>query len=171
MSKLFSAIFLSLAALAACKPESPATMPDPVALTREVSGYFCGMIVFDHPGPKAQIHKQTGESPLWFPSVRDAIAYTMMPGEAIDIVAIYVTDMTGYRDWQNPPQHWILAKDAFFVIDSDQTSGMGVGETVPFSTRKAANDYVGVHHGQVVSYQEIPQSYVLGGGDNPEVKS
>lgn len=171
MKKRVSFALLALMTVAACKQETAAILPEPVMMTRDASGYFCGMIVADHPGPKAQIHRQTGDSPLWFPSVRDAIAYTLMPGEAQDVVAIYVTDMTGYRDWQNPPQHWIAAQKAFFVIDSDQTSGMGVGETVPFATRKAAGDYVADHGGEIVAYDQIPQGYVLGTGDMPEVKS
>jgi copper chaperone NosL len=46
-----------------------------------------------------------------------------------------------------------------------------VGEVVPFSTRTAAEDYVKNHGGNIVRYNEIPQSYVLDSGAPPETKS
>ncbi|OSQ36030.1 hypothetical protein TMES_19460 [Thalassospira mesophila] len=182
-----------LALLAGCDGEKTVELPPPATLSRDAQGFFCGMIVEDHPGPKAQVFHRTDKTPFWFPSVRDAIAYSLFPDEAGNIAIIYVSDMTGYTDWNNPPQNWIPAQSAFFVLHSDQTSGMAaqlgagvpgsagrasgggnlayqVGEAVPFSTREAAEGYVKNHGGNIVRYDEIPQSYVLDSGEPPETK-
>lgn len=75
--------------------------PAPVEPTREASGHYCGMILPDHKGPKAQIHLPDEAEPVWFSSVRDAIAFTMLPEEPRNIVAMYVNDM-GTAQWDAP---------------------------------------------------------------------
>ena len=62
---IFVTITFALAGwLVAC--ESEAVVPDPIALTREANGHYCGMIVVDHPGPKAQVHEKGRDKPRWF---------------------------------------------------------------------------------------------------------
>jgi copper chaperone NosL len=40
--------------------------------------------------------------------------------------------------------------------------GMGAPETVPFSSRTAADKFAAEHGGQVVMFDSIPRDYVLG---------
>jgi copper chaperone NosL len=187
MKKQLSAMAVLCVLLAGCDNVQKVEVPSPVSVSRDAQGFFCGMIIEDHPGPKAQVFRRNSDQPFWFPSVRDAIAYSLFPGEAGEIVVTYVSDMTGYTDWNNPPQKWIKIQSAFFVLNSNQTSGMAaqgladptnvsqqayqVGEVVPFSTRTAAEGYVKNHGGNIVRYNEIPQSYVLDSGAPPETKS
>ncbi len=161
MKPIIPFVILGTLLLAGCQDKETVALPGPQDLTRDVSGYFCGMIVADHPGPKAQLHRKSGGEILWFPSVRDAIAFTLMPGEARDVAVIYVNDMTGYSDWQSPPMKWITADAAQFVIGSDMTSGMGIGEAVPFGSKDAALGFVKAHGGRVVAYKDIPEEYVF----------
>jgi copper chaperone NosL len=161
MKAILPFVVLGAILLAGCREQEIVARPDPQDLTRDVSGFFCGMIVADHPGPKAQLHRKSNGEILWFPSVRDAIAFTLMPGEARDVAVIYVNDMTGYADWQSPPPNWVAIDSAHFVIGSDMTSGMGIGEAVPFGTLAAAQSFVTAHGGQIVDYKDIPDDYVF----------
>ena len=68
---------------------------------RDAVGYYCSMIVVDHGGPKAQIYLDAEAKPIWFSSVRDAIAFTLLPDEPKAIAAIYVNDM-GRGVWTRP---------------------------------------------------------------------
>ena len=49
--------------------------PWPNEVLAEATGYYCGMLLTDHEGPKGQIHLSGREKPLWFSSVRDTIAF------------------------------------------------------------------------------------------------
>ena len=134
---------LALSGLAGCgEDDDVVARPAPVEPTREASGHYCGMILVDHSGPKAQVHLPGELEPVWFSSVRDAIAFTMLPEEPRNFIAIYVNDM-GVAQWEAPePGTWIDANGAWYVIGSDRMGGMGVPEAVPFATREAAEGFV-----------------------------
>jgi copper chaperone NosL len=156
----------ALFVLGACSAEEKAPPPAPFALTQEAIGRYCGMNVLEHEGPKGQIILTRIPEPIWFSSARDAIAFTMLPDEPKTIGAIYVSDMAVAPSWAEPgAENWIDARTAFYVIGSTQRGGMGVQETVPFSTQQAADDFVALHGGAVVRFEDIPVDYVLGGGD------
>lgn len=152
--------------LAACGDTSTTgTPPPPYELTAEAVGNYCGMNVLEHGGPKSQIILASRLEPVWFSSARDAFAFTMLPEEPKDIEAIYVSDMAKAQDWDRPgATNWILAKTAFYVIGSRMKGGMGADETVPFSTRDAAEKFAAKQGGRVVLFDEVPQDYVLGSG-------
>ena len=120
-----------LIALAACGEDTPVAAPKPIELTRSDVGHYCRMIVVDHKGPKGQIHIKGRPKPVYFSSVRDTIAFTMLPEEPKRIAAIYVNDMTKAK-WENPgPGTWIKARDAYFVIGSSRRGGMGRPKRCP----------------------------------------
>ncbi len=153
--------------LAACNQnETVSTPPPPVTLNSEAMGVFCGMNVLEHPGPKGQIITASRLDPYWFTSVRDTVAFTLMPDQPRDIRAIYVSDMAAAPSWEQPgAANWIDARKAFFVIESRRQSGMETDEAVPFGNRAAADAFVADNGGRVVSFEQIPKSYVL--GDDP----
>ncbi len=155
-------ISIALFLLAGCQEDIKT--PDPVQLTRESEGHYCNMIVIDHPGPKAQIFEKDRSQAIWFTSVRDALAYNILPGEAQQILAIYVHDMGQANSWNKPQDHgiWIKAEQAFYVIDSNKRGGMGAKETIPFSDRVAADKFVQNFGGRVVAYADISPDYILG---------
>lgn len=156
--------------LAGCNQESEVAKPAPLELTLEAAGHYCQMTVLDHEGPKAQIHLAGNPNPLWFTQVRDAVAFTRLPEEPKDYVAIYVNDMDKAVSWANPgTANWIGAEDAYFVIGSRKLGGMGAPEAIPFGTEEGAEKLVAEHGGAVVRLDDIPTDYVLApvAGDAP----
>lgn len=166
MRTLLAAIFVSLAALlSACGEEEKAEAPAPQALPATAIGHYCGMLVAEHSGPKGQIILKSRAEPVWFSSARDTFAFTMLPEEAKNIAAIYVSDMARAESWENPGiANWIEARQASFVIGSDMRSGMGAAEAVPFGDRAAAERFAAQYGGRIVSFSEVPSDYILGSG-------
>ena len=156
-------VFPALLLLAmACGEEQIAEAPPPAELTREAIGHYCNMIVQDHKGPKGQIFLSGKPEPIWFSSVRDTLAFTLLPEEPKDIAAIYVNDM-GRASWDKPEAGtWIEAKGAWYVIGSTQQGGMGAPEAVPFSKRADAEGFAAAHDGRVVAFSEVPSDAILG---------
>jgi len=161
-------IVAALTLVAGCdRQEAAGPPPPPHALTREANGYYCGMIVIDHPGPKAQIFLRGQDQPIWFTSVRDAMAYTRLPEENKAITAIYVTDMGRAQSWATPgPGIWIDARQAWYVLGSAKRGGMGAREAVPFGDKAAALAFIARYGGQISTFSDVPDSYVLGGDDD-----
>ena len=147
--------------LAACGEAEQAAKPPPQTLTRDAIGHYCQMIVADHLGPKAQLFLRDVEAPVWFTSVRDAIAFTLLPGEPKTIAAIYVTDMAKVAWDSKSPDAWLEAEKAYYVIGSEKRGGMGALETVPFGDAGEAEAFAKAHGGQVVAYADMPSDYVL----------
>ena len=165
----FLIVALGLSLLGACKGEGD--IPSPVALTRAANGHYCSMIIIDHPGPKAQVFEKDATQPLWFSSVRDALAYLRLPGEAQRVIVAYVHDMSRATSWQTPNNDgiWIRADSAVYVLGSSKRGGMGAQEAVPFSDASAAKNFVAEFGGRVVGFGDIPDDYILGDkGENTD---
>ena len=158
-----------------CDQEVAGTSPPPHELTAAAIGHYCGMNVYEHDGPKAQIILASQTNPIWFSSARDAFSFTMLPEEPKDILAIYVSDMAKAPSWKDPgANNWVEARKALFVIGSAMQGGMGAPETIPFSDRAAADKFAAEHGGRVVSFDEVPRDYVLGSepaASDPKLKS
>ena len=160
--KILHSALVLLLLLPACGEEAPqnraATPQEP---DREAVGYYCNMIVVDHPGPKGQIFLADTATPLWFSSVRDTIAFTLLPEEPKDIASIFVNDM-GQGSWGSPaPGSWIDARSAWYVIGSEQRGGMGAPEVVPFSDRQKAVAFAAEEGGEVLQFDAIPNDYIF----------
>ncbi|MDE0052435.1 MAG: nitrous oxide reductase accessory protein NosL [Rhodospirillales bacterium] len=166
---LLAVALLALSGIAGCGDDDDVVArPAPVEPTRDASGHYCGMILLDHKGPKAQVHLPGEAEPVWFSSVRDAIAFTMLPEEPRNHTAIYVNDM-GKAQWDAPePGTWIDADGAHYVIGSARMGGMGVPEAVPFAARDAAERFVAAHGGRIVALTDVPESYIFAYGDEEE---
>ncbi|CDX16343.1 Nitrous oxide reductase accessory protein NosL (Required for nitrous oxide reduction) [Mesorhizobium sp. ORS 3324] len=136
--------------------------PPPQEPTATSVAYFCSMGLLEHGGPKGQAFRAGKSEPVWFSSVRDAVAFSMLPGEPKDVVAIYVNDMAKVRNWDHPEAGaWVEARDAWYVIGSDYNAGMGGKEAVPFSDEKVAQSFAAAHGGTVMRFNEIPEKYIL----------
>jgi copper chaperone NosL len=159
---LFAFVLLALPLLAACDAKQETAAPQPQEPTSEAMARYCDMPVLDHSGPKGQIFVAGEKSPIWFASARDMVAFTMLPEEPKDIVAIYVNDM-GKADWDKPGAGtWTDARKAWFVIDSRRQGGMGGAEVVPFADAADAARFAVQWGGRVVAFKDIPSDYVLG---------
>nr|CAD6405632.1 NosL family protein [Rhizobium sp. Q54] len=149
--------------LLSCSKEEATSPPPPFSLTEDAMGRYCGMNVLEHPGPKGQVILQHIPEAIWFSSARDTLAFTMLPEEPRDIAAIYVSDMGKAQSWDNPgATNWVDARQAYFVIDSSELSGMGGAEAVPFSQEADARTFQERHGGRIVRFDEVPQDYILG---------
>ncbi|WP_407178583.1 nitrous oxide reductase accessory protein NosL [Bradyrhizobium sp. STM 3562] len=150
-------------ALAGCNEKPASALPPPHKMTAEAIGHYCGMNLLEHGGPKGQILAASLIEPVWFSSVRDTIAFTMLPDEPKDIQVIYVSDMAKAPSWDKPgADNWVEARKALFVIESRAKGGMGGEEAVPFSDRAAAEKFVAENGGRVVRFADVPHDYVLG---------
>jgi len=154
-------VALAVLSLAACK-QDVADLPDPVSLTAEATSFYCQMNLLEHPGPKAQVHLEGLENPLFFSQVRDAIAYQRMPEQSYPITAIYVSNMAAAPSWEKPGiDNWIDATTAYFVIGSENMGGMGAPELVPFLTADDAATFAAARGGRVLRLSEVADSDVL----------
>jgi len=149
-------IFIALALLAiACSKEDSDDVPPPQSLAGDATGYYCGMNLSEHPGPKGQILLRDNKSAIWFSSVRDTFTFLLLPEEPKDILAVYVTDMAKAPSWEETgPENWIIAAKAVFVVGSNREGGMGGVEAVPFGSKDAAEKFVAEHGGRIVSFEE-----------------
>lgn len=167
LSLILSALFLF--GLTACSDEGTVETPQPQTLTREAIGYFCGMIVADHAGPKGQVILQGKPEALWFSSVRDTLAFTRLPEETDPVSAIYVTDISRAASWDKPGNDaWIDIHDAVFVAGTAKRGGMGAPEVVPFSSRQDAQAFAAQYGGEVLTLDEIPDDALLGAWENED---
>lgn len=153
---------LALLGLAACRSEE-AALPGAVPMTEEVVGHYCQMNLFEHPGPKAQVHLDGAPYPLFFSQVRDAVAYQRMPEQSAMIDVIYVSDMgASGATWEQPgAKNWVLADAAYYVVGSDTVGGMGAPELVPFAEEVDASDFAAAKGGRVLRLDDIQDGDVL----------
>lgn len=160
----FAALLALAFSLSACNgPEAEIAAPQPVALSEEAVGHYCNMAILEHTGPKAQIHLVGNPHPIWFSQVRDGIAFIRSPEEHQQIAAVYVNDMAKAETWDFPGNDtWIDAEQAWFVIGSQKTGGMGTPEVIPFGTEESASAFAKDNDGLVVRLAGIPDAYVLG---------
>jgi copper chaperone NosL len=167
---VLAGILLAPLLLGGCFDRQAAQIPAPREMTEEAIGHYCGMNLFEHPGPKGQIFVASLIEPVWFSSVRDTIAFTMLPDEPKDIQAIYVSDMGKAKSWDKPGAgNWVEARKALFVIGSRIKGGMGADEAVPFSERASAEKFASENGGRIVGFTEVPHDYVLASGARPGV--
>lgn len=153
--------FLPLIVILSCSETVPVAIPLPQELSRDSIGYFCQMTVVEHKGPKGQIILSDQDEPLWFTSVRDTIAFTVLPGEAKNIAAIYVTDI-GIASWDSPEAGtWVDGYKAWYVVNSSRTGGMGAQEIVPFGKKEDAVQFVSRYGGEIVDFKSIPKNQFL----------
>lgn len=148
-------------ALGGCQ-KSDTKVPEPLELTSDAVDHFCGMNVMEHAGPKGQIILKGGGLAVWFSSSRDALAFTRLPEEPKDIAALYVSDMSHAKSWDDPgSRNWVDAKRAFYVVGSKIHGGMGGKETVPFSVQMDAEAFAQKNGGRILRFDEIQDRDVL----------
>ena len=162
-ARLIGAVLLS-ALLAGCGNGGGASSspPSPVAMTDQAVGHYCGMNLYEHIGPKGQILLRDRDVPVWFSTIREVFAYTILPEEPKTILAIYVQDMGRAGPDGNPPADaWIDARTPHYLIESGAVGGMGAPDALPFSRLADAQAYAARHGGRLVGFKDMPEDYVL----------
>ena len=161
--KVLAAVVLSFS-LVACKQGVEAEAPPQAAqISSESTGYFCHMFLSEHDGPKSHLFLADQEEPIWFTEVNQLFAFTILPEEPKNIVAMYVNDASGIDDWKDHASNanWIDAKQAFYVIESSFIGGMGSMDAVPFKERADAEAFSAENGGRVITFDEMPEDFVF----------
>ena len=160
------ALMLCVVALlsSGCQRETTVAIPPtPSEVLTEATGYYCGMRLAEHDGPKGQIRLAGRDEPIWFSSVRDAIVFLRQPEEPRDIVGAWGNDMGRSTHWDQPDAGaWVELREAWFVIDSRAHGGMGAPEAVPFAERTQAEAFREQNGGRVVRLDDIPDAWAFG---------
>lgn len=134
----------------------------PVALTRDTVCSLDGMTLTDYPGPKAQIHYDRG-NPDFFCDTIEMFSIYLNPEQQKRVRAVFVQDMAK-ADWNNPTDHWIDAKTAFYVGGSKSHGSMGP-TLASFARENDARAFAAKEGGQVYRFGQItPDMVVLDGG-------
>ncbi|MGF1562270.1 MAG: nitrous oxide reductase accessory protein NosL [Geminicoccaceae bacterium] len=153
--------------LAACGPDEIAEAPPPQTEIGEVQSYFCAMSLVEHDGPKAQLYLPDREEALWFASIRDLFTYLQFPDVQGRMRGAYVTDLAALgADGAVPARAWIDARDAYYVLDSAYSGGMGLSEAVPFAERAAAEAFMADQGGRLARFNDIDADWVFAFGDD-----
>jgi copper chaperone NosL len=150
---------LCLALISCGRDEQIAAVPrEPTA---NATGYYCGMALKEHKGPKGQILLRGMNEPLWFPSVREALNYVEQDlTNERELAGFWVNDMA-QGTWETPaPGSWIDARTAWFVIGSRKAATMGGDEAIPFKDRIAAEDFVKDQGGRVTDYNSARREII-----------
>lgn len=152
--------------LAGCGKENRPVAEKPAPITHipeDARGHYCGMYMYEHPGAKGQILLRDEDEPMWFSTIREVFAFTLMPDEPKAILATYVQDVSRLQaDDEFPPDAWIDAHQAHYVIDSDYLGNMGVPDALPFATQEDAERFQQEHGGRIVVFDDMPEAYIFG---------
>lgn len=171
---LLLALVLSLSACRNGGPASAAAPPPVAEIPDDARGHYCGMYMFEHPGPKGQVLIRDEDKPIWFSTIREVFAFSIMPDEPKAILAIYVQDVAHLRpDGSFPPDAWIDARQASYLAGSDHLGNMGVPDVLPFGDEAAAQAFQQEHGGRLVAFDDMPEDLIFGtaAGTPPAARS
>lgn len=149
-----------LALLTACsKAEAPVQAKEP---TRGTACALDGMILLDYPGPKGQIVYANGDTDFFCDTV-ELLSIYLKPEQQKRIKGIFTQDM-GQAAWDDPRDHWIDAKTAYYVAESKRRGSMGP-TLASFARSEDAQAFAQKYGGKVLRFNEItPDMVVLDGG-------
>ena len=157
-----AALAAFMLAIVGCSQKEAVAPPTAQEITSDTAGHFCGMGLNEHKGPKGQVFVADQETPYWFASVRETLAFLKLPEEPKNVVAIYVNDMGKASNWDRPePGTWIDARRSWYVIGSNRRAGMNGNEAVPFGDENKAKTFAAGNGGKIVRLLGIPDDYVF----------
>jgi len=163
MRRLVPVALVGLLLLGGCGEEDMARAPvTPAAITADAVGHYCGMNLTDHPGPKGQVHLAGQDRPVWMSSVRDTLAFLMLPEEPKTVTAVFVSDMgRATAPDAADPAAWVEARDAWYVVGARLTPTMGMAELFPFALEREAKAFAAHHGGEVRRFTAVTEADVL----------
>ena len=157
----------ALLLLGACNQAAPQA----VALepTSDTVCALDGMVLKEHPGPKAQMHYAEG-APDFFCDLMELFGAVLMPEQKRRVTALFVQDM-GKTDWDRPAGNWIDAKAAIYVVGSKKPGSMGP-TFGSFASMQDAEAFMKKEGGKIVRFEQItPAMANLTGGARDASKS
>lgn len=111
-----------------------------------------GMFIFDYDGPKAQI-VWSDSKVSFYCEPREAFYEFFNQNTKKRIKYFFVQDFSDVP-WGSYYSRWILAKSAFFVIDSTKNGAMGISY-VPFKNYNSAVAFHSLYGGTILHFSEI----------------
>lgn len=124
----------------------------PVNLSRSEMCVIDSMIIVNYNGPKAQILWKN-DTRSFYCEVREAFYDSLDKVKSKQIKAFYVQDFSDI-DWGSYIDRWIVASEAYYVIDSNKDGAMGL-TYVPFSKKGFAEKFLNFYGGKLVTFNEI----------------
>lgn len=154
---------LAATALAACGQSKTPTAAVPLEIGHGTACALDGMLLADYPGPKAQIHYAGQAEPDFFCDTVEMFNIYLKPEQVRVVRGLFVQDM-GKADWEEPHDHWIDAKHAYYVHGSKRRGSMGP-TIASFALEKDAAKFAAEYGGKVYRFADItPDMVVLDGG-------
>lgn len=150
-------------ALTACSKDTAPSATGPGEFTASTACVLDGMLLAEHPGPKAQIVYAGAAGPEFFCDTVEMFNVYLQPEQVRPVQGIFVQDMAK-ADWDEPRGQWVDARSAFYVVGSKRRGSMGP-TIASFATREAATGFAGEYGGAVHAFDEVkPEMVVLDGG-------
>lgn len=150
-------------ALTGCEQSATSTAVAPVEINPGTSCALDGMLLADYPGPKAQIHYAGQPEPEFFCDTVEMFHVYLQPEQVRAVRGLFVQDM-GKADWDQPQDHWIDAKSAYYVHGSKRRGSMGP-TIASFALEKDATKFAAEYGGKIYRFADItPDMVVLDGG-------
>jgi len=154
---------LAVAALTACGKSEDASKLEPLEINQGTSCTLDGMLLVDYPGPKAQIHYAGQAEPEFFCDTVEMFNVYLKPEQVRAVRGLFVQDM-GKADWDQPRDHWIDAKNAYYVHGSKRHGSMGP-TIASFAQETDAAKFAAEYGGKVYRFADVtPDMVVLDGG-------
>lgn len=155
-------IFLVLATFifSACgKTETATQLPSLSPITSDDSCHVCGMTISGFPGPKAQAFIKHQDSALKFCSTSDLFNWLLQPDTPAILREAFVHDMAASA-WDTPnDNHYVNARQAWYVSNHDQSGAMGP-TLASFKDKLAAEVYIKEHGGELKQYADISLEFL-----------
>jgi len=161
--RVLTPLVLGVALLAACDREQAVANRGAVEPTAGTACVLDGMLLAEHPGPKAQIHYVGQDEPDFFCDTVEMFHLYLEPEQVRPIAALFVQDM-GQAAWDAPQGHWIDARTAWYVVGSKRRGSMGT-TIASFALEADARAFASRHGGEVVAFDAVkPEKARLDGG-------
>ncbi|HQT31741.1 MAG TPA: nitrous oxide reductase accessory protein NosL [Thiobacillus sp.] len=153
---------LAVTALAGCGKSGTETAVSPLMVNKGTSCSLDGMLLADYPGPKAQIHYAGQAEPEFFCDTVEMFHMFLNPEQVRAVRGIFVQDM-GRANWDDPRDHWIDAKTAYYVHGSKRLGSMGP-TIASFAQEADATKFAAEYGGKIYRFADItPDLVVLDG--------
>ncbi|NQZ93612.1 MAG: nitrous oxide reductase accessory protein NosL [Moritella sp.] len=125
-----------------------------VKIEQADSCHLCGMTISNFPGPKGESYASTQDDINKFCSTRDLFGFILQPENKRQVKEVFVHDMSKTPWGQPNDEHFIDAKQAWFVIGSTKTGAMG--QTLgSFSVKSDAEVFMQEFGGQLYQFDDI----------------
>lgn len=148
---LFISFCISLL-LSSCS-QSTVSEATAIDFTNDTACALDGMLLSEHPGPKAQIHYQGQEQPEFYCDTVEFVSIVTETERKTPMIGLFVQDMA-VANWEAPRGHWIPAKSALFIHGASKHGSMGP-TIASFSERAAAEKFVAQYGGKIYSFAEL----------------